>query len=209
MSSITVIDDVGRVWPSQVAAFANDMRLGGVDQLEHDRLERQVVTRWSRSETPWDRTATPVAPGLYERIHFNTEEIAGPKYSVHTNRFYPGVPGTYNMKVVLSFTLSEGSVVPTALTSVDLYYRTRSEVGDVGVWQLMGGTGELRTNTNQPIYHRKATVSGSDTVVLTQGMSVEWAYVPGAGANITWYDQFYARMVCERVADGYTTSETS
>lgn len=172
------------------------------DMFMAELLERQNLARWSQSESAWDRTLTPVVSGAYEVLNLTSEDIVGDTYDTERGVWSPGVPGYYNLKVYLSFALSDP--LTTQLTKVEFAYRSYDASGNVGTWEPLGAILAPLTNVGAPTYLPEAVVSGADTVGLTQGQGIQFGYVAFMGANITWFDSFYARVVMEKVADHYT-----
>ena len=172
-----------------------------LDQYEHNRLERENLTRRYVEHVPWDRTATPIASGVTEVLDLTTATIDGDTWDAVRQAFYPGVPGFYNMKAYLSFTLSPAAILAVGLSGVTLTYRVVDVWGGVGAWEEMGGCIATWTGAGAPTYFPAVTVSGSDTVGLVAGQGVQWGYVVTSAGNITYYESFKARAVCERVAD--------
>lgn len=172
-----------------------------VDAYEAHRLERENLTRRVAEHVPWDRTLTPIATGVAEVLDMTTASIDGDTWDSARQAFYPGVPGYYNMKAYLSFTLSPAAILAVQLTGVTLLYRVVDIWGGVGAWEELGGCVATMTGAGAPNYYPAVTVSGSDTVGLVSGQGVQWGYTITSGANITYYESFKARVVCERVAD--------
>lgn len=175
-------------------------RMPVADADEATRLERQNVVRWTLSESAWSPT-TALANGTYWRIPFDTETIEGDTYNDTANYFAPGVPGVYNLKTVVSFGLSAPTT--TQLTTCSQFYRVRSTRGEIGAWQLLGGTGSTVTAAGVTNYFSNVTFAGADSVEIKQGEFVEFALNAAVGASITLFPSFFARFVAEKITDDY------
>lgn len=172
-----------------------------LDSAEAVRLERENLMRRTFDTAAWDRTATPVVSGAYEVITLDTESIAGDTYNQAVDAWEPGVPGYYNMKCYLSFTLSPPAIAAVQLTAALMAWRTVDASGNTGSWEPVGGVQASVTAAGAPNYLPGVTISGADTVGLVAGQGVQWGYVTTTVAGIQWFDLFTARVVCERVAD--------
>lgn len=176
--------------------------LHSVDHQEHYRLERQNICSWYYQRSSFN-FIPDVGPGVWRVIPFDAEMKNGDTYSVNHARFFPGVPGWYDLKVYFNLLLSPPLAMAITPSKIEMGVRLYEGDQPVGVYkEIAGVTNQLYGAGNQT-YIREALFSGAYGIELDVNQSIEFGWRQVSTGDVPTCDYMYARFIAEKITDKY------
>lgn len=199
MSLVQTIDTEGRVGVGPVIDAEGSDALGA---YERARLLDQNIVRRVEERSPWNVIADPFSPSTTYPIELITASsgllLNGDAWDDLNHRFVSEVPAAYNMKALFEGMISLPAAAALKISRVSLWY-----IVNDGTAQPFGKNHAHLSAAATKTWIYAWSITGADTIQLDAGDTVRLAWSFDGLADITYLEEFYARLVIEKVADLY------